>query len=129
MEFIPVFLISVLLFIIIWTILDSIDERARQRTQITLDGLQDLNKRILESIEEEAREKEVGEDEESHTIGEHLDELDERIHRLSHKVEELGEQNDHTGKVLLLLLDHLNLEHQIQPQTEVLVKKSKERSA
>lgn len=50
-----------------------------------------------------------------------------RLHILERKIDDMEDQLDNLGKVQLLTLDHLSLEHQIQPEKDVLVKKTKER--
>lgn len=47
----------------------------------------------------------------NHITEDHIPELDERV--------------EHLSKVQLLTLDHLSLEHHIQPKKDVLVKKTK----
>src|SRR5690349_21809284 len=55
-----------------------------------------------------------------------LDEADKEAEQ-GHRLHVLEEQVDHLAKVLLLTLNQLGLEYEVQPETEVLVKKTKER--
>ena len=79
-------------------------------------------------------------DEADHTVGAHLDCLDDRVSSLENHLypaikggNAVKEQVDHLAKVQMLILQHLNVEHQIQPTKDVLVKvdnkQNKERSA
>lgn len=88
------------------------------------------------------------ESEDEHTVGDHLDSLEERmshLDELSHAnkranldiadaFDQITKQVDQLARVQLLILKELKKEHQIQPQKDVLVTieqlpKNKERSA
>lgn len=86
------------------------------------------------------------ESEESRTVRDHLDHLEDHVDTINqrlvditctlHNYPRLWEQVNHLATVQLLILQHLNLEHQVQPEQDRLIsignlsvlKKSKERS-
>jgi hypothetical protein len=113
----PIYILGIIALVLIflylltrWVGSDSSEPELNKRVTIT--GLEGLNKAIAESLQEES----------DHSVGDHLDHLDHVTARLSHDVE-------HNDVVLGLILDHLGLEHDVQPTRDVLVKKPKERSA
>ena len=107
----PVFIWAcIVALILIITLIARPRKSARQ--QVTISSLEDLDKMIKEAIEED----------DNHSVGDHLNHLDHVTARLSHNIA-------HNDLVLGLILDHLGLDHQVQPEQDMLVKKSKERSA
>jgi len=62
-------------------------------------------------------------------IEDDLNKLKRRVNHITEDhIPELDERVEHLSKVNLLLLDHLSLEHHIQLQKDVLVKKTKDTS-
>lgn len=86
--------------------------------EVTISGLEELNNKIEDALGE------LAEESDEHSVGDHLDSLEEKTDILTQRIEALRHSQSHDHRVQDLILDHFNLVHEKQEAQERLVKKS-----
>jgi hypothetical protein len=94
--------------------LEAATEHEENKAKVTFSRIEDLNRELNNHIKAASNGKTY---------------LDSRIEPLTRQLSELENRQEHTGRIAFLLLDHLNLAHEVQPAQDRLVKRAKERSA